>query len=278
MTLSTAEKTVHGGQPIELYEFNVTGGDQAAYRYTDHHADLNVLSKTWTRLRGIERDVIMSADAEDAPETVVRMPYTASVVSDLIFKEPPRSVELIIQRYHGNIADVGQVWKGKVLGGKIQGRTAEFRVPSPLTIALNTIIPGVTYQTICNHVLGDANCTVDIDTSYSENRTVSTIGDAGHEITVNTLTELAQEYVGGYLKHISTGDTRLIVDAAGFTLKIMRPFRSLVATDAVTVYQGCDHKITTCDNKFLNMINHGGFPYIQAVDVIRRGITGSGLR
>ena len=33
-------------------------------------------------------------------------------------------------------------------------------------------------------------------------------------------------------------------------------------SDAVTLYPGCDHTLTTCDTAFSNSLNYGGFPAI----------------
>ncbi len=276
MTLSTAEKTIHDGQPIELYDFNITGGDQAAYFYTDHHEDLNVLGNTYISVKAIQRDVIMAADAEDAPEVTVEMPYDLGLVMDVVFKEPPRRVELEIRRYHGDIADVGLVWKGKVLNSGVTGRTAKFRVPSLLTVALRTVIPSVTYQTICNHVLYDTRCGL-AKIDFMESHVVDTITNLGRDITVASLTAPPGDYIGGYLEVLIGQEPRLIVDAVGTTLTIIRPFRDLVITDWVNIFQGCNHKIATCHSQYANRPNNGGFPYIKTVDIFRKGISGSGI-
>lgn len=275
MTLSTAEKTIHDGQPIELYEFLITGGDADAYRYTDHYEDLFILGNTWTALKTIQRSVVMVADAEDAPELTVDMPLDAPIVNDIIIQEPPRGVAFTVQRYHGDIANVGQMWSGKVRGVKLVGRTASFRIPSLLTSALQTIVPTITYQTLCNHVLYDGRCPV-IDSSFAEIRTVTAIDDLGREITINTLLEPASEYIGGYLKLVN-GDTRLIADATGLTLIILRPFRNLIVTNVLDIFQGCNHKIDTCHIKFGVLPSFGGHPQIQSIDVFRKGISGSGI-
>jgi hypothetical protein len=39
-------------------------------------------------------------------------------------------------------------------------------------------------------------------------------------------------------------------------------FDGIAVGQAVTLYPGCDHTTTTCDGKFSNLNNYGGFPHI----------------
>ena len=67
-------------------------------------------------------------------------------------------------------------------------------------------------------------------------------------------------FTGG---HIIFGDeTRTIVDHVGSIVTIMYKFKELEDNDSVDAYPGCDGKIETCKDKFDNLLNFLGFPFI----------------
>ncbi|MCX8254020.1 MAG: phage BR0599 family protein [Beijerinckiaceae bacterium] len=51
--------------------------------------------------------------------------------------------------------------------------------------------------------------------------------------------------------------------AAGASLTLAYPLQAAPAPgDAFTVYQGCDHRLTTCQSQFANQANFRGFPFV----------------
>ena len=46
---------------------------------------------------------------------------------------------------------------------------------------------------------------------------------------------------------------------------------SVVGQD-VDVFAGCDHTVDTCDQKFDNVINYGGWPYVPSKNPFESGI------
>jgi uncharacterized phage protein (TIGR02218 family) len=67
-------------------------------------------------------------------------------------------------------------------------------------------------------------------------------------------------FVGGMLA--TTAGARMIVGHAGIDLTLVAPMVGLTAGDAVQLYAGCDHTMAHCKDRFGNLDNFGGFPFI----------------
>jgi len=77
-----------------------------------------------------------------------------------------------------------------------------------------------------------------------------------------------------YGKMISSTEVRSIVsnDAGSFTVRYS--LQDLSVGDVVTVYAGCDKSVTTCKNKFDNISNYIGFPYVPTESAALKGRQG----
>jgi len=67
-------------------------------------------------------------------------------------------------------------------------------------------------------------------------------------------------FVGGMIEF--GGIFRFIVAHTGTSITLWREMPNLEATDAVTLYPGCNRTLDHCTNKFSNTINYGGFPWL----------------
>jgi uncharacterized phage protein (TIGR02218 family) len=57
-------------------------------------------------------------------------------------------------------------------------------------------------------------------------------------------------------------EARTIVDHVGSIVTIMYKFKELEDNDSVDAYPGCDGRAETCKDKFDNIVNFLGFPFI----------------
>lgn len=274
MTFSADEKSLHDGQPRELFDFVLSGGDQPAYYYTTHDEDLSVLAQTYTSIP-IRRLPFVSADVENRLELEVEMQADLPLVEELLAKIPPRETVLTVRRYHGNIANVSVIWTGHVANTVVRGQFATMRVPSLLGQSLESDVPGVVMQSLCNHILYDTRCGA---TRVPKTTTVASIDATNPRlVTVTSLDGAADDvYPAGEIERTSDGERRLILDQNGVVLTLDRAFRTLVATNAVDVSPGCDHLVGTCNTKFDNLVAFGGMPYVPSVKLFRFGTTGDG--
>jgi uncharacterized phage protein (TIGR02218 family) len=272
VTFAASEKSVHSGKPRRLYDFILLGGDQAAYYYTDYRSDLSVLGNSYVSAP-ILRSPYVASDIESPGAMSITMPYSLAVVAEVIVKQPPRSVFVEVREYHTDIGDVQKVWEGPVHAFVVRGRDVEVIIPSALIDALESEIPSVKNQTMCNNVFLDDRCQV-VRANVTKSTTVASIdGTDARIVTVTSLDGAAdQVYRGGEIERTSDGERRLIVDQTGTVLTLVRAFRNLAGTNAVDVTQGCDHLVGTCETKHDNLINFRGMPYIPAENLFRFGV------
>ncbi len=153
------------------------------------------------------------------------------------------------------------LFKGRVGTVDSIGRTsAQITVNSDLVL-LDVDMPRNLYAPNCQHVLYDSGCGL-VKSAHGAN---GTVGAGSTAMTINW-TGSSGAYAQGTVTFSSgpnTGTTANVKDANSSALYLSHPLPNTPAPgDAFTVYQGCDHTQATCRNKFGNLGNFRGFPYI----------------
>lgn len=257
MAYSTQETSYQSGSPVELYEFRYGA---VFYRYTSADADQVFDSKTYTAIP------ITRGALELTPElarTAPRITIDNSAALLDLFKGgmPADFVTLSISRFHRGDAEDITVWSGRVLSVSWNSGAATLQCESVFTSIKRTGLRRM-YQKQCPHVLYSAACGL---TSSAWRVTKQINGISGTVITLASLSEAAGYFVGGYLEWDSGGglfERRAISAQSGSTVTITHPIAGMTASQNVNLYPGCDHVLTTCNTKFANAANYGGFPYI----------------
>ncbi len=260
MTWSDDEKSVHDAEPVELYKFE---GSVTDYFLTSHDEDFLFSGDNYVRTT-IKRDSVKSDADPDKRVLVVTLPRTEQVVQDYAFNIAPPDLELTIIRVHPFTMNFQTIWNGKVTGFTVSGQEAKLRSPTFLSEAIESTIPGIAYQQLCNHVLYDTRCGV-ARGSFTTSTTVSAISSDGFLVTVAAVGGLDPFHVGGEIIRTSTGERRLILAQSGVSDKVLQlqfPFSALSVSDAVDVAAGCDHTQETCDSKFDIRENFGGHAFV----------------
>lgn len=170
--------------------------------------------------------------------------------------------------------DTNVVWKGRLSGVKPSGVEIVLSFDSVYTSLARPGL-GARYQRMCRHLLYGRGCKV----------AKSNYAVAGVPTSVNGVTVIVPEaaaYPAGYfamgMLELADGTSRLIVGHAGSALTLMRPMESLsrLFTDqgygksygevygglTCTLYPGCPRDRQTCNDRFNNLPNYGGFDWI----------------
>jgi uncharacterized phage protein (TIGR02218 family) len=124
-------------------------------------------------------------------------------------------------------------------------------------------LPPIIMQPNCTHTLFDAGCSL-VKASFAENNAVQ--GGS----TVNKIISLSAKtdgyYDNGQIVFTSgpnNGLTKAVKQYFGQQFFFNSPLPFLPsAGDAFTAYPGDDKTQATCTNKFSNLANFGGFPYV----------------
>lgn len=273
MTYSGDDLSVHDGNPTELYKF-VGPSAALTFFYASTTVDVTHDGDLYTAVP-IERDRIQVTDQSKQQQIGIRMPVSLALVQAYAFETPPRTLTVTIFRMHGAGApDPINYWIGKVLGFSVDGDVATALLTSLLDDAIKTEVSAVWYQGLCNHVLFDPRCAI-VATVPNGRRVDTTVASVlGDTVTLNADGGADQFHKAGEIVRVTDGERRLIIDHTGLVLTLSRAFRELDPTDAVQVFAGCDHTKEVCRDKFANIINYGGHPYIPTRDAFRLGLKG----
>lgn len=261
MTFDSDERSIQDGSPIELYQFV---GTYTTWRLTNADTDQTNAAGTWDSTYAIKRTSLEEGTQEDDDISLdLQLHASHPMIADYAINEPPPALTMTLFRAHpADLDDTITLFTGEVISWKIEGRIAKIRVPSLFSFLFNGPLPPVKYQGPCNHKLGSTFCGVDMTSAAnSQDTTISTISG-------NTVTTAVSQFADGtcVAGELIAGDERRMITAnVGTTFTIASPFSAeVVATDAVTIRQGCDHSLNGSNGcaKFSNWINFGGFPYV----------------
>jgi len=128
---------------------------------------------------------------------------------------------------------------------------------------------GAYYTPECRYDLGDSGCTIDV-AALTVTGSVTDVTDSA------TFTDTSRSEADGlfnYGKLIWTGGANAGSsmevknwDGLGLIFTLWLPMANPIQVgDTYSVYPGCDKRFSTCQTKFSNAVNFGGFPYVPGV-------------
>lgn len=162
----------------------------------------------------------------------------------------------------------GTIGELKRAGGAFE---AELR---GLTEALNVPL-GRIYQKSCSAVLGDGECTFDLDTpGYVSARAAEVVTDR-RVFRFADMAGFAPDWFRHGVLKVQSGVAnglqgmikRDLVEGDARVIELWHPLGAEVATgDLLRIEAGCDKRMPTCQFKFNNLLNFQGFPDIPGDD------------
>lgn len=257
---------------VELYKFV---GPNRSYFYTSAERDFRIGVDRYVSTP-ISRSAIRTGDDEQV-DVQITLPFSSPVVQDYAYLASPPALHLEIWLFDRNAMiangqfdpDSGAIlWSGEVAGWQTANRLATARVPSDLSRVTATTVTQVYYQKPCNHKLYGSRCKVD-RASFTTTSTVTSI--SGTQITVADDGVDDNFLNAGVLTNTRTGERRLVISNQADVIIVALEFSDLEIGDPVELTAGCDHSLTTCQTKFNNTDNYGGFPFIPANNPFRGG-------
>ncbi len=274
-----------------LYEITLT--DTTVFRTTDHNAALDFGGNAYTPVGGFLPFAAESQAQFEESTTEVSGPLAASLVDDADLEtkrwHDAKVVEYVVDwRYPWMgqlrkrvfwVQDVS--WDGTAYKFKLAGST------SRISRKRNEV-----YARTCPHDLGDAYGTTDRGCKYdvasnTKSGTVSDVISATREFNTTTAAVTAEasgHFEYGYVTWTSganSGTTQLcrkhstIGSKATIQLQLAA-YYGIEAGDAFDITPGCNKTLTTCKDKFSQVINFGGFPFLPSSDGLRFSINEGG--
>ncbi len=261
MSYSGRETSTHAGAPIELYEFRRSA---TYWRYTSAADDQTYLMNTF-RAIPIARSSIERTHEIGRASLKVTMPRDIDVAQDFLAAPPSEVTTLTVYRRHRDDADTVVIWMGRVLNAEWRGSEVEFNCEPVYTSLQRTGLRRM-YQRACQHTLYGPQCQVN-ESSHLLTATVLSV--SGFTLQVPAAASYPDgHFAGGFaMWHDASGARRRMITAStGATITLAQSPTGLAAGMTVALYPGCDHTLATCDAKFNNAANYGGFPYMPQLN------------
>jgi uncharacterized phage protein (TIGR02218 family) len=269
-----------GRRPVVLYRFVMDAdGDLVEWHYTSHLDAIVTGETTWTPAAIEHGSIRRAAKADREDVTVTAVMATGTPWSRLFPRTLGRPLWLEICEVDlSNLASATVVFVGRLRKPTIEGRKVTMPFASFLD-ALSPQIPTAEIAPSCNHCLYSAACGV----SRAAHRVTATISAlSGTQLTI-TAAGLAGKpahwYAGGYIDagDLGTLETRTVrgssaADGDDVVIHIDSAFAFATVGSEVRIHPGCDLTPATCDAKFDNFINFGGFGYVTQTNLALRGI------
>lgn len=151
---------------------------------------------------------------------------------------------------------VATYWKGRVVSAKADGSVIKIECESVFTSLRRQGLRAL-YLRTCRHGLYSSGCGISM-AAHERRGVVQAVNGQRIILTQSVGDDLA----GGIVK-TQDGALRYIRAQNGAELLLSRAFEVAVA-DALWIYPGCDLQMQTCINRFNNLDNFGGFPWIPS--------------
>lgn len=156
------------------------------------------------------------------------------------------------------LLEVAVLFVGQVKSVPFKGSVAKVKCVG-FEHFLKQTVPSCRYQLTCNHVVFDSRCALS-ESAYKLTTTV-TLDSTKTKLTSTAFSgQVDGYYTGG--KIVFGVESRTIVLHKGSEVTIMYKFKELENNDSIDAYPGCDGRIETCRDKFDNVLNFLGFPFI----------------
>jgi uncharacterized phage protein (TIGR02218 family) len=265
MSFEDYEDSVEGGKPYELFEF-IYQGITARYTSADHIVFVGLVP--YAPAAGLMR----TTDIEDTGKNVASQNMTIEAYpgfppSELFSVAPPSDVvNILVKRVQqGDLTDARITWAGRVLSVAWTDDKVKMTCQSLFTRLKQ---PGLRrlYGKSCPHLLyqqGPGQCNV-VAEDFRVPVTISSV--SGIQVVSADFDAFPDGYFRGGKLSIETSpgifEQRGIQLHVGDTVTMTHALATFVPGLTVDAYPGCDKTIQTCHNKFNNVLNFGGTPYI----------------
>ncbi len=196
---------------------------------------------------------------------------TQESILPYVFSFTAKTIKCIIRRYFPSLDLAKTIFVGDCIGvGIVDSKVLSARFVDKLSM-MKKKIPDILYQSYCNNMLYDRRCGVD-KLAYRYTATVS-YGSNSAELLSATFGAVAEHFFT-YGKAEYQGEIRMITyhNKADNKIRLHFPFEQDINGKQIVVYAGCDKTASTCKNKFNNIQNFLGFPYIPSRNPVLWGV------
>jgi len=257
MTYDSREKSRYGAAPLLCFRF-VQGGTLVLHTSADQDVVLPVGTFTTAAIKcgGSEHS------QEDGSGSVeLEVPLDHKVATMFVGGLPVAPIGLTIYRAHRTEESDYKAW----FVGTVESAAYETDVARLTCLRSSEKVrrqfPRDRYQIKCNFsVYSPAECGINAN-SFRDPCVISSV--AGDTIVSADFALRADGwYTAGWLE-VPGGEKRTVKSHVTDTIVLLRPFRVAPEPgDTLHAFAGDDRTLATCKNKFNNLVNFRGFPYV----------------
>lgn len=263
-TYTIYEHSAEDGSPVELYEMGYSGKQ---WFFTTHTEPVVFQNRTYKPLPIRRGERSEESDATKA-NLEITLPRDTQIGALFTITPPSEPITVTIKQYHDLLKFTNPdlqtivIWKGRITNATWDDKELKLTSESIFSSLLR-IGAARKYSRACSHTLYNKGCRVN-----RENFKVSAIPTT----VVGSVVSVAHNQVegwfaGGYAKytneHSGVVEFRSILASTALTVTLGAiPIGLVAGKTEIELYAGCDHTHTTCMNKFGNVENYGGQPYI----------------
>lgn len=173
---------------------------------------------------------------------------------------------LVVTVFSVDDGDVEIEWKGRLTSVSPKKATIEFTFESVFT-SMRRMGLRQRYQKTCPHSLYGQGCRLDKE-DFAISGHVSAVLNS--TVTFPDAASYADGWFNAGIFEDQDGNLRFILSHVGSTLVLIRPMNTLidyVAAHGYTgltcrIFPGCNRTTQNCNDKFANILNFGGFPFM----------------
>lgn len=247
----------------ETYTFASPAG---VWRYTPHEFAIYHPEGNWESVQISRSRLEMTSETTRMALELTLPPDLPVVRAALQAASAGAVMTLAVHRvvnYAGWWAESGALWVGRVRSLEIAETSARMTCESVAT-SLKRIGLRRLYSRKCSHVLYSEACGA---VPVSATAVVVMVQGVRVLFADNVIDGLA----GGWLQTPS-GMRHMIAAAQGHAVDLIYPAPGLAEGTEVTLVAGCDHTPATCQARFNNLDNYGGFPFIPTRNPFSTGV------
>lgn len=262
MTYDARETSAQDGRPVELYDFR---RGTKTWRHTTADTEQVVDGQTYERAI-IERTSIERGSEITRAGLTLKLQRDHPIAQLYRVAAPSDVIMVTIRQLHQDDGQPIVIWNGRIVSVTpwTDGGRAEMRLETVRTSLRRNGLRR-TYQKSCPRVLYSAGCAA----SASGRATAGPVDSiSGLTVVVPAVLPFPNGYfTGGFVEWTTDdggADSRMIQSQNGTALTLLSQPVGLKVGATLRVTAGCAHDPDTCQNKFANIKNYGGMPYIPS--------------
>lgn len=248
---------------VTLYEFK---NDAFGTLYLTNHKHLITYGGNTYAPWPLKHGAFFQAMERGKLQMTIQMKQHPDMMAAHLHNVPRAATSVHIYHYAPEENEALLVFYGLLNSAKIRG--SEMRLEFMHELAGGHRENNVqTISVLCPHSLYSSECGV---TAAPDSYQVLAVSNGGRTITLSPAPSVPDGFYSfGYAQAL--GARRGVLSHVGADIVLSSPVPDLAIGDNIMVAAGCDKRIATCQGKFNNVANFGGFKFIPHVDPMNDG-------